>query len=347
MPNRIKSKPEETTLQDADAILFQRVSDAWVRASNLAAYVKTKIAVATSAVSGLMSSTDKAKLDKYADPDGTATYQGRVASYNSAGDALEAGPVIGVGDGGLSANDGALAAGQALFATATGKETKAAADARAALGLSPADDTAFNSLVLAAIAASAAEGKIQRETVQNALYFFANGIGGWVAKGIFSHYAAVTHTGIVTSQSLASATAKGTRTLPANFFKPGKVLKYRLCGVYTTDASPGNATIIIKLGSTTFRTTGSFALDNSVTNGWWELSGTIVCYTDGGTGTVNGQTDWKHEITATSSLNSRGMTSTTAVTIDTTVSQTFDVEWTSTDAGTAVTCSCFALEEIY
>lgn len=216
-------------------------------------------------------------------------------------------------------------------------------------GLSVAKNivTGQSALFTAATAAGTTAGQLQRETNQDKMYSYANAIGGWLDKCIFSQYASVTQSGIVTDQSLASATARGTRTLPANFFKAGKVLKFRLCGRYTTDAAAGNATIQIKLGTTVFRTSGSFALDNSVTNLPWELEGEIICLTTGASGTVEGISLWKHMITgATGNYDAEALAGTTSVTLDTTASQTFDVVWTADDAGTAITCTCFRLWEV-
>jgi hypothetical protein len=203
------------------------------------------------------------------------------------------------------------------------------------------------SVIIPTSTAITTAGTFQRETNQDKHYAYANGIGGWVDKCIFSQYASVTQSGIVTSQSLASATARGTRTLPANFFKQGKVMRFRLCGRYTTDVAPGNATIDLKLGSTTFRTTGSYGLDASVTNLPWEIEGEITCYTTGATGTVEGVAWWAHGITgATGNFNIEPMAGTGTVTIDTTAAQAFDVQWTATDAGTSITCTCFRMWEV-
>lgn len=202
-------------------------------------------------------------------------------------------------------------------------------------------------MTFASIAAATTDGGLQRESNQEKLYAYANGIGGWLDKCLFSQYATVTQSGIVTAQSLASATARGTRTLPANFFKLGKVLKFRLCGRYTTDAAAGNATVSILLGGTTFRTTGSFAMDASSTNQPWEIEGEIVCQSTGATGTVEGVAWWAHGITgATGNFNIEPMAGTGAVTVDTTASAAFDVQWTATDAGTAISCTCFRLWEV-
>jgi hypothetical protein len=192
------------------------------------------------------------------------------------------------------------------------------------------------------------ESSLNYETGQDAFGSFTNGIFGWMRRTLFSAYADVTQTAAVTSQSLRSATAKGTATLPANWWKQGKRLHYRLSGVHTTDASPGNVTVTIKLGSTTFRTTGSFAPTASASDAFWRLEGEIVCQSTGATGSVQGCGAFEHVDSAgtNSPLDAQSFTSASAVTIDTTASMDFDVEWTADDSGTSITCTEFTLEEV-
>lgn len=103
---RIKDNSEETTLQDNDAILLQRSNDIWAKLSTLATYIKSKIATATTSVSGLMSSTDKAKLDKHFNPDGSASFQSKMVVTNSSGNALDVAALpTGTGDMEKSAYD--------------------------------------------------------------------------------------------------------------------------------------------------------------------------------------------------------------------------------------------------
>lgn len=242
--------------------------------------------------------------------------------------------------------------GESTFASTTDATTTSDGSVRLSGGLSVAANKAIvaggNIIMATATAASTTAGTLQRETNQDKHYAYANGIGGWVDKCIFSQYAAVTKSGAVTAQSLASATARGTRTLPANFFKVGKVIKFRLCGIYTTDVAAGNATLAITIGGTTIRTTGSFALDASVTDGYWTLDGEFTCYSTGGSGTVSGQTVWLHRQAGAGGqpAHMQEMTTTGAVTIDTTASGAFDVVWTADDAGTSITCTCFRLWEV-
>jgi Right handed beta helix region len=191
--------------------------------------------------------------------------------------------------------------------------------------------------LLTAASPSTNEGDIYNDSGQTKHGSFTNGLAGWFERCIWSGYAAVTHTGVVTSQSMFTGTAKGTRSLPANFWKAGKAIRVRLQGNYTTDAVPGNATIEIKFGATTYRTTGSFALDANVTTGFWTMDFVIVCETTGVTGTLNGACSWVHaQATGGGSqpMYSEPFTTTAPVTVNTTSAATFDCLWTATDAGT-------------
>lgn len=165
--------------------------------------------------------------------------------------------------------------------------------------------------------------------------------------GIYNGTSTRTQSGIVTNATLIPSTGVGSVTLPANFFsRIGKQLHIRLCGVYTTDAAPGNATILIKFGSTTYATTGSFALDNSVTNKIWIWEGYVTCRSTGATGTISGNFSWVHsENSATSSLHIQDAAVTSPVTIDTTASQVVDIQLTTTDSGTSFSCTCCSLWE--
>ena len=196
----------------------------------------------------------------------------------------------------------------------------------------------INSINLAAVTPTVVAGDLYNDTGQAKHGSFTNGLAGWFERCIWSGYAEVTHTGVVTSQSMFTATAKGTRTLPANFWKQGKAIRVRLQGHYTTDAAAGNATIDVVFGAVTFRTTGSFALDNSVTDGFWALEFAIVCETTGATGTVNGTVTWLYSKTTggTTPIHGQQATTHTPVTVDTTAAALFDVLWTADDAGTVL-----------
>ena len=203
-------------------------------------------------------------------------------------------------------------------------------------------------ILAAAVAATTTAGAMVRESVMDGWSSFTAGIFGWFNRRIFQQYASVTHTGAVTSQSLFSATARGTRTLPANFFKQGTTIRVRTMGVLTTDGAAGNATMDLKFGSTTVRSTGSFAMDNGITNGLWRVECEITCYTTGATGTVHLCFAFEHQqnVSGDSPWHVVPQTTSSTVTIDTTAAQTIDLQWTATDGGTSITCSCAAIDHM-
>lgn len=184
------------------------------------------------------------------------------------------------------------------------------------------------------------EGVLVNESGQAKPCAFTNGIAGWFPKMIFSNTSSRTQAGIVTAVTLIPASYIGTLVLPANFFKVGKRVRFIMRGQYTTDGAPGNATIAWKIGATTWRTIGSFGLDNSVTNGYWRMEGAIACRTTGVGGTVSGTTTWEHETTSGpgNPFHVEPPTSYADVALDTTASHTLNCVWTATDAGTSISC---------
>lgn len=169
----------------------------------------------------------------------------------------------------------------------------------------------------------------------------------YASKGIFNGYVTNTQTGIVSGVSMLPTTGIGSKNLPADFFgTQGKALRFRINGYYSTDAVPGNATIAFKLGSTTIATTGSFAMDASITNGAFWMEGILTCRTTGASGTVSMTSAWVHsQNSATNTLHLEPLIVTSPVTVDLTASQLVDVLLTTTDAGTSFNTTCCALWE--
>jgi hypothetical protein len=165
--------------------------------------------------------------------------------------------------------------------------------------------------------------------------------GGGATKGtsncLFNQHDYLSHIGFKDNVSIISNIAKGTKVLPANFFEVGKQLKFRLRGFYTTDASSGNATITIKIGSSIIRTTDSFPLNNNVTNGYWDLEGCFTCQSVGVNGAIAGSLVWNHAQSSGNILLSQPMNSYSMAVLDTTISGEFDVTWSASDLGTIIT----------
>jgi len=197
-----------------------------------------------------------------------------------------------------------------------------------------------------AVTAPTTEGDMYFESGQNKHATFSNGMAGWIERCIWSGYAIVTQTGIVTSQSLFTATAIGTRTLPANFWKVGKAVRIKLQGWLTTDAAPGTGTLVVKFGSTTYRSATTFTLDANCTKVFCSLDIEVVCESVGATGTINGAGSFLHAAATAGAMQDEPFSAAAAVTIDTTASMLIDVLWSASDAGTILEITTARIWEI-
>ena len=140
------------------------------------------------------------------------------------------------------------------------------------------------------------------------------------------------NTGIVTE------TFAPTFTVAANTLQAGAVVRLYAEGILTTDAAAGNLTVLFVFGGTptTLVTTGAQTIANNLTNARWTFSGYGTCRSTGAAGTImpgGTFTLW----TAATTSQSWQLTTTAAVTYDTTAAQAWGLRTTADDAGTVIT----------
>lgn len=164
---------------------------------------------------------------------------------------------------------------------------------------------------------------------------------GTIARG----YATATNSNQSTETSITPA-VYGTLTLPANCLVPGKTLRVKFGGNYTTDLVSGpdlnikvklNSTIVAEMGASELVTT-----DQGVYSGEF----TVQTYTAGATGTVFGAgvVNMNYGTSGDKQVWISGATST--VTVDTTVSQTLSLvsQWSVADTDNSITVRYFYVE---
>lgn len=165
-----------------------------------------------------------------------------------------------------------------------------------------------------------------------------------LGSGIYSQAASVTVGNTVTETSVISATgAKGSVTLPANFFSAsGVALKIRVWGIHTATANP-TIRWQVKIGGTTVLDTGAVVSQTS-TNQAYDIDGVITCRTTGTTGTVFGQGKY---IEVGNALFP--MSNTTTQTINTTISNVVDitVTWGTAAVGDTLTATNVVLQGVF
>jgi hypothetical protein len=196
------------------------------------------------------------------------------------------------------------------------------------------------------------DGDVWHETSLDTLQMYVSGIKHTLGGTLFVSKAdAATTAGGSASELTLIGTGVGTLTLPANFFEPGKTLRFRADGYFrSTDLGP-TLNVKFKFGSTSVLTTGATALGLvAATDRPWRCTGTITCRTTGATGTVHGQGVWEmlDLTTAIGSPTWIEMVRTGALTVDTTAAIVVDLthQWGTSNASNIVTCTNFAIEVV-
>jgi hypothetical protein len=194
------------------------------------------------------------------------------------------------------------------------------------------------------LATSAAAGSAGSTVCDDGTGSYGTGVSGCVsASPLFSQTNSVTDS--TTGATTLTGTGTGSVTLPANFFAAGTVLHFAISGYYSTTATPGVLTMLVKLGAVTVGSSGAISPLVSVTNGAWRLWGDITCRTAGAGGTVIVNTIFETGPSSLAVLTpaEASMANITTVTIDTTVTEAFDVTANFGSASQSITSTNYVL----
>lgn len=145
-------------------------------------------------------------------------------------------------------------------------------------------------------------------------------------------------------------TGVGSLTLPANYYSgAGKALYVTASGYYGNTGTP-TLNIKLKHGSTVLAQTGAITTSTGATNWAWHFRGVVTCRSTGASGTVDIQGEFIIQTLAsgTSSAAIYSMVNTSAVTIDTTVTQAVDLTetWGTANSLNTITGASFAMYNI-
>jgi hypothetical protein len=199
-------------------------------------------------------------------------------------------------------------------------------------------------------------GDVYYDSLHDAVECFTNGVPGTVNRCLFAQSNIVTD-----SASAAEVSLKGIDSiiapeyaswdsLPANWFKRGKRLRFGIGGIYSTKAtSAGTAILRLKLNNTIVDS-AIITLDNNEVDQTWRMDGAVVCQAVGSSGRVVSVSNWLHS-RGTGAYDSDPIY-TLGTTINTTIAQKFDLTWQFSDATVATRANkiksiIFYLEEIH
>lgn len=139
-------------------------------------------------------------------------------------------------------------------------------------------------------------------------------------------------------------TLVGTKTLPANFFKPGKTIRVHISGIAGSTGTP-NLTLKLKLGSLVIVASAATGIPSLGTN-CFDVVASMVCLTTGVSGTVQGTGIATIATASVSAPLVMGMPNGSASTVDTTASQVIDFTATWNAASPSNTITGFPTVEV-
>ena len=174
---------------------------------------------------------------------------------------------------------------------------------------------------------SPANGESWYDSTQKTQALYVEGLKTFRVGAIFAATAAKTTTNTTTPTTMFG-TGVGTNTLPANFLVPGRVVRIRFGGIYSSNGAAQTVAFAVKLGATTVFNGSFFATLSTDGNGepWW-AEAIIVCRTVGASGTVTAQMIIHiANDNGTLAMSSWGLGSQMGnITVDTTASKAIDV----------------------
>jgi len=151
-----------------------------------------------------------------------------------------------------------------------------------------------------------------------------------------------------TDEKTLIGSGKGITILPADFFVPGRSIRFSFSGFYT---SMGMKTIVecrVKLNGVSMLTANIETPAGTTIDQIFGLVGLLTCRTDGVNGTIQGQGATTNGGFAMGAEEMEPMIRTVGQTIDTTIEQEFEttLEWASVSGDNVVTCTNMILESI-
>jgi hypothetical protein len=156
---------------------------------------------------------------------------------------------------------------------------------------------------------------------------------------IFSQVVDVEVVNTLTETTLFGA-GRGSRTIPANTLDVGTTIRITLAG-HLSDTGAPTLTIDVDLGGTQIASTGSQALNTSVTGVDWHLTFLITCRSTGVTGKVVGSGLFQHD-----NDGQFGMVNSAEVSVDTTSDLAVNVtaQWGTADMANTMTSQTATIE---
>lgn len=245
----------------------------------------------------------------------------------SAGTTITAGTGITATTGNISASSGNLSASGSVSASSASITGNVIAD-----------------IFIADTTVGTNTGGLGYNSTNKALNAYTAGIEQYLGGILFRGTANKSVTTTAVKTSLIPTSGVGTVTLPANFFTAGRMLRYTMRGQVGSLNTTDTLQFDLLLGGTSISLSTARARAVTTTRGF-EITGELVCYTTGVSGTITGGATY---IEYQPNYVNFVWTPASGVTVNTTGSLAFDItaQWSASSASNSIIAYTFILEAL-
>lgn len=149
----------------------------------------------------------------------------------------------------------------------------------------------------------------------------------------------------IANQSGSDVAFTSSYTILANTLAVGSVIRIKLQGVYGTATIAPLITAKLKIGATTFLTSGILTSVALVTNGGWTANAELIVTAIGGNGSIESQGYAQFATAATTGL-SVNLTNLAVISLDTTINKiiTVTINWNTSDTANTITLRTISVD---
>lgn len=191
--------------------------------------------------------------------------------------------------------------------------------------------------LLDAAGSPGAAGQVPTSAGSGAAWAWGAGGGGGGGGGGLVYVNTSVPAGNTVANAATETAFESEYEIGAGQLQAGTVVRIRALGVFGTDSVAPTIRLRVMLDSTVVLDSGAVTLVGSLTNQGWLLSGNLVCFTNGASGTVDAQ--GIAEFATATGAQFINLENSATATVDTTTAQTLSVsvEWGTADADNTIT----------
>ena len=131
---------------------------------------------------------------------------------------------------------------------------------------------------------SVADSNIWNDSIQRTIGVQVNSRNSTISNVLYSATTNKVITNTTAETTILSTSSVGSLMLPPSYMTPGKLLRLKGGGVYSTPLTPGSAQIVLRLGGSSLASFATSSFLGSASSAGFAFESHILCQTSGSTG---------------------------------------------------------------